>query len=222
MKYLVTKLLSDATVEHVHQLLQHSNWEDGLVSVNFRENVSDDDKYRIKKNYQTTIPNDVLFPDIDICNDFLDFIVPKSTTPPLITKTPTGGYYKPHFDFFDNGHFSTTIFLNSPKDYDGGELCLLIDGEETKFKLDPGYGVVYETGTVHRVNTVTKGERIVCVLWSKTLIPDMNELYRYRYYKKMAARYPIINDPCDTCQEFSDDMNIHFTEKAHKILRKWI
>lgn len=222
MKYLITRILSDETLENIHQLLVFSEWKNGLSSVQFRDGLNIDEKYAIKKNFQTTIPNDVIFSDVDRCKEFLDFVAPNTSTPPMITKTPTGGYYRPHFDWIDNGHFSITIFLNDPKSYDGGELCLFLDGKETPIKLDAGYGVIYETGIGHRVNTVTRGDRLAAIFWSKSKIPDMQELYRYRYYKKMADRYEVSNSIYETCEDFVGNLNNYFTEKSNKIMRRWI
>lgn len=222
MKYLITRFLSDETLENIHRLLSLSEWEDGLKSVNFRNGLSLDDKYAVKNNLQTHLPNEIIFSEVDKCTDFLNFVLPITSTPPTISKTITGGYYRPHFDHIDNGHFSVTIFLNDPKNYDGGELCLFNNGKEEKIKLNAGYGVIYETGVTHCVNTVTRGERIVSVFWSKTRIPDMKELYKYRYYKSMAQRYELPNKPYLTCQDFVSNLNNHFTEKCNKIMRRWI
>ena len=67
-----------------------------------------------------------------------------------------GGFYKPHIDHPSTGMFSSTLFLEEPNKYDGGELQLLIDDQLLEFKLDPGYCVTYETGTPHQVKKVTK------------------------------------------------------------------
>ena len=41
-------------------------------------------------------------------------------------------FYKPHHDNGMNGHFSTTVFLTDPQDYQGGELvsCILMVEKE--------------------------------------------------------------------------------------------
>ena len=37
-------------------------------------------------------------------------------------------------------HYSTTVFLNNPDEYDGGELSLYIDGK-ISFKLNAGHAI---------------------------------------------------------------------------------
>lgn len=214
MKFKIIKFFDENQLKIIQNELKHCKWESGLKTIS-------DHNVKIKNNLQSSISTDFLYSSLDNNDKFLDFVVPDTTTLPIISKTPTNGYYHAHFDSFDNGHFSTTIFLNSPDEYFGGELCLLLDGEEKKIKLEPGYGITYETGTVHRVNTVTKGERVVCVFWTKTKIRDMEDLYKYRYYNDMCKRYDS-NNIYDDCLDFSKDMHNHFYEKALKIMRKWI
>lgn len=225
MKYQINKFYDENDLEQINNQLKFCSWECGLKSVNFAEGLSRQEQQSLKKCFQTTLPNELLFKSVDKCGSFLDFTIPVSSTSPIISKTPPGGYYNAHFDVVDNGHFSTTIFLSDPKSYDGGELCLYLDGKEEKFKLDAGYGITYETGIAHRVNLVTRGDRIACVFWTKTKIPVMDELYKYRYYIHMADRY-LHSDfsikTVETCEKFVNNLNIHFIEKANKIMRRWI
>lgn len=214
MKYKIIKFFDLDTLNEIHNRLNFSRWVDGCLTVDNKTSL----KY--KNNLQTTIQNDIIFNSLDTNKTFLDFTLAKSTNKLLISKTMVGGFYKPHFDSVDNGDFSVTIFLNNPREYKGGELCLFIDNEERKIKLKPGYGIVYETGIPHRVCDVTYGERIACVFWVKSIISDMKELYRYRYYLYMAQRYP--EKLHENCYDFANDLNTIFVNKCNSILRKWI
>ena len=73
---------------------------------------------------------------------------------------------------------SFTLFLSDPESYDGG--ALVIDGldGEREVKLGAGSMVVYGTGELHRVEPVTRGERLACVGWVQSLIrrPDQREV----------------------------------------------
>lgn len=71
-----------------------------------------------------------------------------------------------------------TLFLADPGAYDGGELVLEgLDGAR-RIKLPAGSAYVYSTGLPHRVEAVTRGERLVCVGWVQSLLrrPDQREL----------------------------------------------
>jgi PKHD-type hydroxylase len=65
---------------------------------------------------------------------------------------------------------SFTLFLSDPEDYEGG--ALLLDGLDGEREARPAAGslVVYETGVLHRVTPVSRGERLACVGWVQSLV----------------------------------------------------
>lgn len=73
---------------------------------------------------------------------------------------------------------SFTLFLSDPASYDGGGLVIDgLDGER-EAKLSAGDMILYATGELHRVEPVTRGERLACVGWIQSLIrrPDQREI----------------------------------------------
>jgi len=74
-----------------------------------------------------------------------------------------------------HGHrsdLSFTLFLSEPAEYDGGELRLASATGTPAVRLPAGQMVVYPTHQLHEVATVTRGERLVCVGWIESWIPD--------------------------------------------------
>ncbi len=73
---------------------------------------------------------------------------------------------------------SFTLFLAEADSYDGG--ALLIDGPdgEREFRPEAGSAVLYQTGQLHRVTPVTRGQRLACVGWIESRIrrSDRREL----------------------------------------------
>ncbi len=67
---------------------------------------------------------------------------------------------------------SFTLFLNSPTEYDGGELVIEGTDDEQTYKLKAGNAIVYPSATLHRVNEVTQGQRLVVVGWVQSLVRD--------------------------------------------------
>jgi PKHD-type hydroxylase len=63
-----------------------------------------------------------------------------------------------------------TIFLADPTSYDGGELAVQHSLGVVRAKLGPGDAVLYPATTVHRVEPVTRGQRLVAVLWIQSMI----------------------------------------------------
>ena len=67
---------------------------------------------------------------------------------------------------------SCTIFISSPKDYEGGELVAHIGSEIVRVKGEAGSAILYPSTTVHQVAPVSSGERLVIITFIESQIPD--------------------------------------------------
>jgi PKHD-type hydroxylase len=65
---------------------------------------------------------------------------------------------------------SFTLFLSAPDDYDGGALVIDGAGSEDSVKLAAGALVLYPATAIHRVETVTRGERLAIVGWIRSRV----------------------------------------------------
>lgn len=77
---------------------------------------------------------------------------------------PPGGQYR--------SDVSTTVFLNEPNEYEGGELVVRTPFGDQQTKLAAGSAVVYPSASLHHVTEVSSGERLVAVTWSQSMIRD--------------------------------------------------
>ena len=77
---------------------------------------------------------------------------------------PGGGQYR--------SDVSTTVFLNAPDEYQGGELVIRTAYGEQALKPDAGDAVIYPSSSLHRINAVTDGERLVAVTWAQSMVRD--------------------------------------------------
>jgi PKHD-type hydroxylase len=108
---------------------------------------------------------------------FQSFVRPRTVLRPTFAKYEPGMEYAGHVDSaimakgqLVRADLSVTIFLNSPKEYAGGELSIATAGGERKIKLEAGDAFVYPADTHHRVMPVTRGTRLVAVTWVQSLI----------------------------------------------------
>ena len=167
--YFCRKILSEDHVNSVKKLItaENINWIDGKFSV-FEYTLP------LKKLVETFNQNvfNIIMSELDKDVEFNSIVIPKETNNLIISKITEGGYYKCHLDSELNGNYSTTIFLNEPNEYEGGELQLLIDGHIKNIKLKAGWGVTYETGIPHQVLPVTKGVRYAAIFWTISLLSD--------------------------------------------------
>lgn len=73
---------------------------------------------------------------------------------------------------------SFTLFLEEPAHYDGGELIMDTPQGEQRYKLPAGSMILYPSSTLHRVDPVTRGERLAAVGWLQSQVrqPEQREI----------------------------------------------
>jgi PKHD-type hydroxylase len=105
---------------------------------------------------------------------FLSAARPKTFVKTLVSRYRPGMHYGTHVDDALMGGIRTdlsfTLFLAAPESYEGGELVIESPDGETDVKLEGGSLVLYPTTSLHRVNEVTKGERLAIVGWVRSFI----------------------------------------------------
>ncbi|MGJ8689591.1 MAG: Fe2+-dependent dioxygenase [Gammaproteobacteria bacterium] len=70
---------------------------------------------------------------------------------------------------------SFTLFLNPPEAYEGGALVIDEAAGERAFRMEAGALLLYPSTTLHRVEEVTSGERLVIVGWIRSYIPSAQD-----------------------------------------------
>ncbi|MBY0227020.1 MAG: Fe2+-dependent dioxygenase [Hyphomicrobium sp.] len=113
-------------------------------------------------------------------NDIIrSMALPRRFFPPLISRAGPGEGYGTHVDDALIGgtlglrsDISVTVFLSDPATYDGGELIVESLAGEEAAKAQAGDAVIYPSTTLHRVEAVTRGERLVAVTWIESRVRD--------------------------------------------------
>ena len=101
---------------------------------------------------------------------------PRALSPLILSRYREGQTYGLHVDdAMMRGlrtDLSFTLFLAPPDSYDGGALMVEDRFETRAVKLAAGDMILYSSGTLHRVEPVTRGQRIAVVGWVQSLIRD--------------------------------------------------
>jgi len=178
-------LLESGKLEPFRQAIAKFEFEDGI-------NTASGDAKNIKQNLQVTGTNPAARTVIQKIKNIVTesqiiqgYAFINQVVGVRIALYRDGGHYDWHVDSpFMNGvrtDLSFTIFLSEPNTYDGGELLLDSDGRMQKFKGEAGQIIVYPTGRLHKVNPVTRGERLVVVGWINSHVrseEDRSTLYK--------------------------------------------
>lgn len=204
----ITKVLSKA--EFVDGKLT-AGWHAKLVKNNQQLKAGTSQK-ELKAKIRTALNKNPLFQTA---------VRPKSIHSLLFSRYEVGMSYDTHVDNALMGgssglcrsDVSFTLFLNSPQDYEGGELTIEGVQQEQNYKLEAGSAIVYPSTTLHRVNRVTEGTRLVVVGWVQSVV--RNESDREILFDLETARRAIFAKSGKT-PEF--DL---VSKSIANLLRKW-
>jgi PKHD-type hydroxylase len=227
MNFYTRKLLDQNQVKNINNIINKANeenlWNDGLHTTINRD-TSTKKNLELPDNILLLEINNIIMKYLDNDRKFLDLTVAKETVRNIVSKMIPSGYYNPHIDHWSTGDYSTTVFLNDPNEYDGGELCLFFNDEEKKIKLESGYAVTYPTGTVHRVNRVLSGVRYVSVFWTRSHLKDdflRNLHYELVNLKNVVSERKMSPIHLLNCNSCKDDPIFVLDNLTSQILRKY-
>lgn len=99
---------------------------------------------------------------------------PKSIVRLMLCRYDPAMHYGAHVDDALMGgqrtDLSFTVFLSETQDYEGGELVIDEPAAERPYKLAAGNMLLYPSTSLHRVEPVTKGQRLVLVGWIRSYV----------------------------------------------------
>jgi PKHD-type hydroxylase len=175
--YRVLQILTDAEIAECRRIAASTPFIDGRIT-NPHNLAKQNEQLHDPAAYQKSA--ELLKQALQRSPEFIEFAFPVAMAPPLMTRYKPGMKYGAHADaaFIQlpgatiRSDLSCTIFLNDPKDYDGGELHVGLGDAQLTFKLQPGEAIVYPSDSFHQVVPVTRGERLVAITFIQSRIQD--------------------------------------------------
>jgi len=175
--YKVLPILTPQEVEECRDIAASAPFVDGRFS-NPHNTAKQNEQLHDQATYQRSAQ--LLHAALIRSEEMLNFAFPVKIAPPLITRYKPGMKYGLHTDaaFMQlptgglRSDISCTIFLNEPESYEGGALHIRLGDADLNFKLKPGEAIVYPSDTLHEVEPVTKGERLVAITFIQSRIQD--------------------------------------------------
>ena len=175
--YKILPILTPQEVEECRKIATTAPFVDGRIT-NPHNTAKQNEQLHDQSAYQRSAQ--LLQQALVRNEDLINFVFPVKIAPPLITRYKPGMKYGFHTDvaFMQlptggmRSDLSCTIFLNEPENYEGGALHIKLGDGEMRFKLRPGEAIVYPSDTLHSVEAVTKGERLVAITFMQSRIQD--------------------------------------------------
>ena len=175
MFQIIDAVLTPAELEQVRGRLATMTFVDGASSAGWNARL-------VKNNTQAQPSPDhahisrLVLEAITRHPDFHLGVRPQRIRPLQFSRYVDGMAYGDHLDSATMDQMrvdvSFTLFLCDPATYDGGELVVQDRAGDRVFKLKPGQALAYPSTTLHRVEPVTRGERLAAVGWCQSLVRD--------------------------------------------------
>jgi len=170
-------LLSAPQIAKIKALVTKASFVDGRIS-NPHSNVKNNLHLGDTKAFDES--SQILLGALMANEDFRNFAFPHSVAPPVITKYDVGMHYGLHPDCAViplpagpiRSDLSCTIFLNNPQSYEGGALRILLGDSQMRFKGAAGSAIIYPSNTLHEVEKIDSGERLVAISFIQSRIAD--------------------------------------------------
>jgi PKHD-type hydroxylase len=193
-------ILDKKEVEELRKFAASAPFVDGRIS-NPHNKAKQNEQLHDPAAYQSS--SKVLLQALMRSEEFRDFAMPVMAAPPMMTRYTPGMRYGAHADaaFIQlpgatiRSDLSCTIFLTDPKTYEGGALRVTLGTSEFKFKGEAGDAIVYPSDTLHEVEPVTKGERLVAITFIQSRVQDPFERNLLYELNEVAALEGLSMDP---------------------------
>lgn len=171
-------LLNQAQVNELKKIAENSQFVDGKIS-NPHSKIKNNLQLHDVKGYEKS--SKILLDALMSNPEFVDFALPEKIAPPLITRYRPGMNYGLHADSaiisLPDGpirsDLSCTVFLSDVKDCKGGALHVTQGEAGMRFKGTPGTAIAYPSYTLHEVEPVTEGERMVAITFIQSKVRDV-------------------------------------------------
>jgi len=219
----IPQVLTSAQVMAFRQTLQEAGWADGRLTAGYQSaqakrnlQLAEDDPLARELGAQVlrALSENALF---------MSAALPATVYPPLFNCYREGDAFGMHVDNAIRDirgssqrlrtDLSATLFLSDPDSYDGGEL--VIDGFSgaSEIKLPAGDLILYPSVSLHRVNPVTRGQRMASFFWVQSLVRDQAQrtllLELDLSVQQLTARVP------------DDPALVQLVGVYHNLLRRW-
>lgn len=213
MLITIANILDQQRLDFINQNLANANFVDGTLSAGMAaKRVKNNEELAANEQLMQQL-NNLVMGSLVQHEEFKAAAIPLRVAAPYYARYTKGKRYGDHVDDPVMGgagqqyrsDVSTTVFLNEPSEYEGGELVITTSFGEQKIKLAAGSAVVYPSSSLHHVAEVTSGTRLVAVTWAQSMIRDPAK--RELLYQLNQARESLLKNRPDDIETKQVDVS---------------
>jgi len=173
-------LLDRPALEAVRQALKPAAWEDGKSSAHGKAREAKHNLVVPLEHAASVAAGRIVLERFSQHEGFRAAALPKVIMPLKFCRYDVGMGYGDHLDLPLMGtatggirtDISATVFLSDSGDYDGGDLVFESEYGTQRVRGQAGEAVLYPASTLHRVEPVVRGTRLVAITWIQSLVRD--------------------------------------------------
>ncbi len=217
----IPNLLNQQQLGAIQNTLSSAEYVDGKLSAGKMAKTVKQNEEIASSNPLLNQLNNIVMNTLVKHTIYIAAVLPKNIATPFYAKYTKGMAYGNHIDDPVMGSqphayrsdVSITIFLNSPDDYTGGELVINNELDQQQVKLNAGDAVLYPSSSIHHVNEVTEGERLVAVTWAQSMVRSAEQ--RALLYELGQSRDQLL------AENHNSDLTTRINNSYANLLRMW-
>jgi PKHD-type hydroxylase len=178
----IPNVLTQEQVAECRRVLDSANWTDGKVTAGAQSAKAKDNMQLPEDSAEARRLGDMILTALGRNPLFISAALPIRVFPPLFNRYQGGQAFGVHIDnairpvkgtqVRVRTDISSTLFLNPPEEYDGGELVIEDTFGTHPVKLPAGDMIIYPGTSLHRVQPITRGARLASFFWSQSMVRD--------------------------------------------------
>jgi len=222
----VKQILTADELRQARAILQRASWTDGRVTAGMQSAQAKNNEQLAQDGAEAKALQQIVLGGLNRHMMFFSAALPRRVYPPLFNRY--GGATNAFGNHVDNAvrfilgtlgervrtDISCTLFLAEPHEYDGGELMVEDTFGAQPVKLPAGDMVLYPGTSVHRVEPVTRGQRLASFFWLESMVRSDEQ--RRLLYEMDTHLMRLRSSVGET-----DPAVIGLTGTYHNLLRLW-
>ncbi|MDH5648077.1 MAG: Fe2+-dependent dioxygenase [Gammaproteobacteria bacterium] len=180
MLLTIADILDEKKLANIRKILESAKFVDGKLSAgSFARRLKNNQEME-QQSQQAQYLDQLVVGSLAENAIFRNAALPLKVSQPFFARYNDGMSYGDHIDdpIMGTGgeryrtDVSVTVFLSEPSEYDGGELVINTTFGQQQIKLPAGHAVMYPSSSLHHVAKVTRGNRLVSVLWIQSMVRE--------------------------------------------------
>ncbi len=220
----IPQVLNKDELSYVQSVFRTAPFVDGKVTAG-------EQSAQVKKNMQIDLQSpeckelqEIVLKALGRNPIFNSAVMPYRVVPPLFNRYDVGMEFPDHVDnalrpileanMRIRTDVSSTLFLNDPEEYDGGELIMHDYSGSQSIKLPAGDMIVYPTYNLHSVSKITRGSRWASFFWTQSMIKEADK-------RRVLFDLDMTIIKLRTRMDDNDPQILELTNVYHNLMRLW-